>query len=141
MDVFQSAAHGATATVEGNGASGAIALRAVYEEAPSLSSGVPWVRLHAQIAEEAPLALTFCVDGSPVDQGDVFAGAEQRHVPLDGSPLDLASLAAPPRTLDDSSFPGRFAVYVWYVSPEDTKAPREILPETQQMLQALGYLE
>ncbi|MEA3366164.1 MAG: hypothetical protein U9Q79_11050, partial [Candidatus Hydrogenedentes bacterium] len=100
-----------------------------------------YAALRAELTQGAVPQIEVSVDGNPVAQEDVFAGENRAHLPLDGSPIDLARLTAPPHFLDLSALPQAFGIYLWYVPETGRIADEDLSPEMRETLRGLGYLD
>ncbi|MFO7975776.1 MAG: sulfatase [Candidatus Hydrogenedentota bacterium] len=97
--------------------------------------------VRAEVEPEASPQIEILVDGNSVAPENVFVGEKGAHLPLDGSPIDLACLAAQPNLHDVATLPEKFAVYLWYVPEPERIADEDLSPEMVEALRGLGYLE
>lgn len=100
-----------------------------------------YAALWAEVTPDALPEIEVLVDGNPVAPENVFAGKDGAHLPLDGSPIDLARLAAGPHLIEVSALPEAFGVYLWYVPETEHIADEDLSPEMREALRGLGYLE
>jgi len=98
-----------------------------------------FAHLVLSIAPGDKVTLTIEEDGEAIPPERVHAGAEARHLRLDGLERRVEELAAGPDAFDPSLLPREFGVYVWYVPPIATIEDQDLSPELQEALRDLGY--
>lgn len=97
-------------------------------------------RLRIAIPPSAPFTLTLELDGKPMPPDYVFCGADKISRRLDASPFLPTDIAADPKGFFPDALPRRLAVYVWYVTLNETIPDSDLEPRMADALKALGYL-
>jgi len=103
----------------------------------------PWqvIHLYLPVKDPGTISIDLTVDGQPVSLDSVESGEALTPVPLDGAPIVISALAAPPAAYDKGRFPDNFGVYLWYVPGAAGGDSQALDPEMEEALRGMGYLD
>jgi arylsulfatase A-like enzyme len=105
-----------------------------------LKKGEAAAHITAEFPLEESVSIDLRIDGRPVPEEVVIAGAARTHVRVDGTPLDPWDLVALPNAFDADALPEDFAIYIWYVLPPERLETEMLDPSMREALEGLGYL-
>ncbi len=108
-------------------------------ERPNQASWRVHARMNATVPPDQPLTIQVRMNGEPVDPERVFAGADRKHLALDGGPMVPFDLLAHPDAFDLATVPTGVGVYLWYVASPESLTDAEVPQEIREQLEALGY--
>lgn len=108
-------------------------------ERPNQASWRVHGRMNVAVPGDQPIRVRVRMSNEPVDPERVFAGADRRHVPLDGRPMVPLDLLAHPDAFDLATVPTGIGVYLWYVASPEALTDAEVPQEIREQLEALGY--
>jgi len=97
--------------------------------------------LRIPMTSKSVFRLEIQVDGKVIPPESLFLGGlAESAPPLPDTELHPFDLLGDANLFDPAGLPRKFAVYVWYVAPEEEIQEEDLDPKIRENLQALGYL-